>query len=173
MDNNDPYLLYHGVLVTKVSHTDDSLKYYESFQVQDDDVIAITYPKSVIFGKWTDHVKCWRNTDLGDRILYITYEEMIQDLHGVLERMLLFLGKSMSKDALNRVTEHCTFKTMKQNKMSNYSLVPEALMDNKKSFLRKGIVGDWKNYFSPELESKFNTAISEELKGMDITFPLG
>ncbi|KAK3541098.1 hypothetical protein QTP86_013353 [Hemibagrus guttatus] len=94
---------------------------------------------NIIFGKWTDHVKSWRHTDVGDRILYITYEEMIQDLHGALERMLLFLGKSLSKDALNRVSEHCEFKTMKQNKMSNYSLVPEAIMDSKKSaFLRKG-----------------------------------
>ncbi|XP_058232315.1 LOW QUALITY PROTEIN: sulfotransferase 2B1-like [Hemibagrus wyckioides] len=284
MEKEDLYSLYHGLLLPTISHTDESLKYFESFQVQDDDVIAVTYPKSgttwmqeilplllnggdltpvltipnwdrvpwleesriaetakklsaprafashmpyhlmpssffsskakviyvsrnpkdvlvstfhfhqmasflhdpgafeefadqflagnVIFGKWTDHVKSWRNTDLGDRILYVTYEEMIQDLHGVLGRMLLFLGKSMSKDALNHVTEHCTFKTMKQNKMSNYSLVPKDVMDSKKSaFLRKGIVGDWKNYFSPELESKFNTAISEELKGTDITFP--
>ncbi|KAK3541253.1 hypothetical protein QTP86_017972 [Hemibagrus guttatus] len=139
MDNNDLYLLYHGLLLPKIVHNDESLKYFESFQVQDDDVIAITYPKSVFFGKWTDHVKSWRHTDVGDRILYITYEEMIQDLHGALERMLLFLGKSLSKDALNRVTEHCEFKTMKQNKMSNYSLVPEAMMDSKKSaFLRKG-----------------------------------
>ncbi|KAK3515336.1 hypothetical protein QTP70_017191, partial [Hemibagrus guttatus] len=45
-DNDDLYLLYHGLLLTKISHTDESLKYFESFQVQDDDVIAITYPKS-------------------------------------------------------------------------------------------------------------------------------
>lgn len=37
------------------------------------------------------------------------------------------------------------------------------------SFL--GIVGDWKNHFSPELEAKFNAFISEELKGTSITFP--
>lgn len=33
---------------------------------------------SVLFGKWTDHMKSWRHTDLGDRIMYITYEEMVQ-----------------------------------------------------------------------------------------------
>ncbi|XP_060717131.1 sulfotransferase 1C3-like [Tachysurus vachellii] len=130
---------------------------------------------NVIFGKWTDHVKSWRNMDLGDRIFYITYlMELLNDLRGeLLMKMLFFLGKCLSKDVLNRVTEHCEFRSMKQNKMSNYSLVPEALMDTKKSsFLRKGNVGDWRNYFSPELESKFNTAICEELNGSDIKFPI-
>ena len=32
----------------------------------------------VMFGKWTDHVKGWRHTDLGDRILYTTYEAMVE-----------------------------------------------------------------------------------------------
>uniref|UniRef100_A0AAY5ET15 Sulfotransferase n=1 Tax=Electrophorus electricus TaxID=8005 RepID=A0AAY5ET15_ELEEL len=32
----------------------------------------------VFYGKWADHVKSWRNPDIGDRILYIKYEEMIQ-----------------------------------------------------------------------------------------------
>lgn len=33
---------------------------------------------AVLFGKWTDHVKSWRHSELGDRIMYITYEEMVQ-----------------------------------------------------------------------------------------------
>lgn len=36
---------------------------------------------AVMFGKWTDHVKSWRNSELGDRIMYITYEEMVQVKH--------------------------------------------------------------------------------------------
>ena len=32
----------------------------------------------VMLGKWTDHVKSWRHTDLGDRILYTTYEAMVE-----------------------------------------------------------------------------------------------
>uniref|UniRef100_A0A3B4ELB0 Sulfotransferase n=1 Tax=Pygocentrus nattereri TaxID=42514 RepID=A0A3B4ELB0_PYGNA len=126
----------------------------------------------VLFGKWTDHVKSWRNTDLGDRIFYITYEELIQDLRGALERMLRFLGRQMSEEALDRVTEHCLFKNMKKNNMSNYSLVPQEVMDSSKShFLRKGIAGDWKNHFSPELEDKFNAVIQKELEGSGINFP--
>ncbi|KAB5513302.1 hypothetical protein PHYPO_G00249660 [Pangasianodon hypophthalmus] len=284
MAQSDLYMVYHGFCLPKLAYTVESLNYFESFQVQDDDIFVITYPKSgttwmqeilplllnggdltpvltlqgyerapwledvraaqvvaklsaprafishmpyhlmpftffrskakviyiirnpkdvvvsyfyfhqmasflhdpgtfeeftdsflagnVMFGKWTDHVKSWRNPDLGDRILYITYEEMIQDLRGVMERVLCFLNRQLSEDALNRVTEQCQFKTMKQNKMSNYSLASPKLMDNSKSpFLRKGIAGDWKNHFSPELEAKFNAVICEELKGTDMTFP--
>ncbi|XP_052000556.1 sulfotransferase 2B1-like isoform X2 [Xyrauchen texanus] len=127
---------------------------------------------NVIFGKWTDHVKSWRNSDLGDRILYVTYEEMLQDLRGVLGRILTFLGRQLSAEALDCVVDHCTFKNMKTNTMSNYSLVPQNLMDSKKSsFLRKGIAGDWKNHFSPELDAKFTAAIQEEMKGSNIKFP--
>ncbi|XP_076869238.1 sulfotransferase 2B1-like [Brachyhypopomus gauderio] len=126
----------------------------------------------VLFGKWTDHVKSWRNPDLGDRIFYITYEELVQDLRGAIGRILCFLGRQLCEDALDRVTEHCQFKNMKHNMMSNYSLVPQVIMDSNKSpFLRKGISGDWKNHFSPEMEAKFNAAIHKEMKETGIRFP--
>ncbi|KAK3515256.1 hypothetical protein QTP70_013019 [Hemibagrus guttatus] len=127
---------------------------------------------NVMFGKWTDHVKSWKNLDLGDRILYITYEEMIQDLRGAIERISCFLNRQLSEEAVKRVTEQCQFQTMKHNNMSNYSLVAPKIMDNSKSpFFRKGISGDWKNHFRTEYEARFNAFISEELKGTGITFP--
>lgn len=38
----------------------------------------MTVLSAVLFGKWTNHVQSWSHTDLGDRIMYITYEEMNQ-----------------------------------------------------------------------------------------------
>ncbi|XP_012673451.2 sulfotransferase 2B1-like [Clupea harengus] len=278
------YLNFHGLLLPRISHSEESIQYFENFQVNDDDVFAITYPKSgttwmqeilplilnggditpvktipnwdrvpwleetraalvmdkmtpprrmvshmpyelmppsffsskakaiyvarnpkdvlvssfffhqmatflddpgtfdefvdtflagqVLFGKWTDHVKSWRKADLGDRILYVTYEEMVKDLKGVVRRFSDFLGQKMSEETLEQVVSHCSFNTMKTNAMSNYSLVPQEAMDTKKSaFLRKGISGDWKNHFSPEQEEKFTAAIREELRGSNIQFP--
>uniref|UniRef100_A0A8C1XJJ0 Sulfotransferase n=1 Tax=Cyprinus carpio TaxID=7962 RepID=A0A8C1XJJ0_CYPCA len=287
MADSDLYLVYHGLPLPKIAHSEESLKYFQNFQVKDDDVFAVTFPKSgttwmqeilppllnggdltsvetipnwdrapwleetrasvvldklpspraivshmqynlmpssffkskakviyvarnpkdvlvslyhfhkmakfledpgtfeefsdkflsgkVMFGKWTDHVKSWRNPELGDRILYITYEEMLQDLREVLGRILKFLGRELSAEALDRVVNHGTFKNMKTNKMSNYSLVPEDIMDSKKSpFLRKGIAGDWKNHFSPELDAKCvflkRTALYSEILFENIMF---
>ncbi|KAM9436426.1 sulfotransferase 2B1-like isoform 1-T1 [Clarias gariepinus] len=285
MAQSDLYMLYHGLYLAKFGYTTESLKYFESFQVQDDDTFIITYPKSgttwmqeilslilsegdltpvltlqnfekipwleakendqlvaklssprafishmpyqlmpstffsskakviylarnpkdvvvslfyfhqtisflpdpgtfeeftdgflegnVMFGKWTDHVKSWRNADLGDRILYITYEEMLQDLRGVIKRILRFLNRQLSEEALKQLIEQSQFKAMKQNKMSDSLPVSQKIMDNTKPpFLRKGIAGDWKNHFSPELEAKFNAVINEEMEGTDIKFLL-
>lgn len=63
----------------------------------------------------------------------------LQDVCGVIKRVLSFLGRQLSEDALKRVIEQCAFKNMKQNNMSNYSLVPQEHLDQSKvSFLRKG-----------------------------------
>ncbi|XP_076136866.1 sulfotransferase 2B1-like isoform X1 [Alosa pseudoharengus] len=283
MEKDGKYIVYHGLLCPKETHSLDSLKYFEEFNVRDDDVIAITYPKSgtiwmqeilplilnggdltpvhtipnwdrvpwleetraalvldnkpspramvshmpyhlmpptffsskakviyvarnpkdvlvssfyfhqmarflddpgtfqefldkflagqVLFGKWTDHVKSWRKNDLGDRILYVTYEEMVKDLRGALTRFSKFLGRELTEQSLEQIVSHCTFNTMKTNDMSNFSLIPQDIMDNKKSaFLRKGIVGDWKNHLSPEQEVKFNTVIKQEMADSNIKF---
>ncbi|KAM6967543.1 sulfotransferase family 2, cytosolic sulfotransferase 3 [Aplochiton taeniatus] len=126
----------------------------------------------VIFGKWTEHVKSWRNPELGNRILYITYEEMVQDLSGAVNRFSNFLGSNLSADIIESIADHCCFKNMKTNSMSNYSLVPQEVMDTRKSpFLRKGVSGDWKNHFSPEQEARFKAVIQKEMEGENLSFP--
>ncbi|KAL7393861.1 hypothetical protein ABVT39_017054 [Epinephelus coioides] len=126
----------------------------------------------VLFGKWTDHVKGWKNTDLGDRIMYITYEEMVQDLPAALKRMSDFLGRNLSDETIQKIAEHCSFKTMKTNTMSNFSLVPKVYMDSdKSSFLRKGIAGDWKNHFSSEQLARFTSVIRKELGKESFSLP--
>ncbi|XP_068592313.1 sulfotransferase family 2, cytosolic sulfotransferase 3 isoform X1 [Cebidichthys violaceus] len=126
----------------------------------------------VLFGKWTDHVKSWRGADLGDRIMYITYEEMVQDLPAALRRLSDFLCRSLSEEAIQKIAEHCSFKTMKNNNMSNFSLVPKKYMNSDTSpFLRKGVAGDWKNHFSPEQLARFTSVIRKELEGESFSLP--
>ncbi|XP_013858800.1 sulfotransferase family cytosolic 2B member 1 [Austrofundulus limnaeus] len=126
----------------------------------------------VLFGKWTDHIKSWKRAKLGDRILFITYEEMVQDLPASIKLMSDFLGSNLSEEVIQKVAEQCSFKTMKSNCMSNFSLVPKKYMDNKKSlFLRKGIVGDWKNHFNSEQLAWFTSVLLKELEGKNISLP--
>ncbi|XP_008296989.1 sulfotransferase family 2, cytosolic sulfotransferase 3 isoform X1 [Stegastes partitus] len=126
----------------------------------------------VLFGKWTDHIKSWTKTELGDRIMFITYEDMVQDLPAALRRISSFLGRNLSEEVIQKIAEHCSFKTMKSNRMSNFSLVPKVYMDNDKShFFRKGITGDWKNHFSSEQLARFTSVIRKELEGESFSLP--
>ncbi|XP_047455289.1 sulfotransferase family 2, cytosolic sulfotransferase 3 isoform X1 [Mugil cephalus] len=126
----------------------------------------------VMFGKWTDHVKSWRHTELGDRIMYITYEEMVEDLPAALRRISDFLGRNLSDEAIKKIAEHCSFTTMKANTMSNFSLVPKKYMDSDKCpFLRKGIAGDWKNHFNAEQLARFCSVIRKEMESEIVSLP--
>nr|XP_046255845.1 sulfotransferase family 2, cytosolic sulfotransferase 3 isoform X1 [Scatophagus argus] len=129
-----------------------------------DEFMASFLEGRVLFGKWTDHVKSWRQTELGDRIMYITYEEMVQDLPAALRRMSDFLGRNLSEEVIQKIAQQCSFRSMKVNNMSNFSLVPKELMDSDKTpFLRKGVVGDWKNHFTSEQLAKFTSVIRKEM----------
>ncbi|XP_077101935.1 sulfotransferase 2B1-like [Siphateles boraxobius] len=126
----------------------------------------------IMFGSWFDHVKGWLNAEDHESILYIFYEEMITDLKGSVEKIAQFLGKSLSPDVTEKIAEHCVFKNMKQNKMSNFSLVPEEFMNQKKSeFLRKGIAGDWKNLFNEAQEQRFDAVYKDKMKDVNFKFP--
>ena len=77
-----------------------------------------------------------------------------------------FLDKPLSDDLTSRIAEQCTFSGMKKNKAS-YSLPAK---DGESSLLRKGVVGDWKNYFTPELNERFENEVLAKLKGSGLEF---
>ncbi|XP_078385216.1 sulfotransferase 2B1-like [Cetorhinus maximus] len=125
----------------------------------------------VMFGSWFDHIKSWWPLKDQDNFLFLTYEEMIQDLQGALVKLGEFLGKQLSGDAVEAIANQSKFDNMKQNKMSNYSFVPEELMDHKKTnFLRKGIAGDWKNHFTTAQTEHFNSVYTQKMKGLNFPF---
>uniref|UniRef100_A0A1A8MPP8 Sulfotransferase n=1 Tax=Nothobranchius pienaari TaxID=704102 RepID=A0A1A8MPP8_9TELE len=126
----------------------------------------------VLFGKWTDHVKSWRRAELGDRIMFITYEEMVQDLPASIRRISDFLCCNLSEEVIQNIAKCCSFKRMKTNPLSNFSLVSKEYMDNDKSpFLRKGTTGDWKNHFDSQQLTHFESVIHQELEGEDFSLP--
>ena len=79
-----------------------------------------------------------------------------------------FLNKPLSDDLISRIAEQCTFSGMKKNAAS-FS-VPLPTKDGKSFLLRKGVVGDWKNYFTPELNERFEREVLDKLKGTGLEF---
>lgn len=92
---------------------------------------------------WQDHIRQHSNND---KILHIKYEDLLVDSAGQLQKALEFLDRKPAKD-LNLIAEEFTFENQAKRKAGE---------ENKSSFLRKGIAGDWKNKFNKESAEVFD-----------------
>ncbi|KAG8123912.1 hypothetical protein E2320_020049 [Naja naja] len=66
-----------------------------------------------------DHVKGWYTHQNEFNILFLCYEEMIQDLRGAVLKICKFIGKELSSQEVDKVVEMSTFKNMKADPRAN------------------------------------------------------
>ncbi|XP_068590736.1 amine sulfotransferase-like isoform X2 [Cebidichthys violaceus] len=125
-----------------------------------------------VFGSsWFEHIKTWYSHKDDINMLFITYEEMIQDLHSAVERIALFLGKELADEQLADVVKHSTFNNMKNIPQANYERVPgELLSHHQGRFMRKGTIGDWKTHFTVAQNEMFDKVFHGEMANIPLVF---
>lgn len=125
----------------------------------------------VMGGSWFEHIKSWFSHKDDINMLFITYEEMIQDLHAAMKRIVEFLGKDLSEEQLDSVVKHSTFTNMRKIPQANYEQVPGELLNHHQGkFMRKGTIGDWKNHFTVAQNERFDEVFKQEMKDFPVTF---
>lgn len=115
-------------------------------------------------------------------VLIVKYEDMKRDLPSVIRQCAdhLEINRTLTNDDIDKLCDYVKFEKMEKNTSVNLEpivfqdpslqerLDPEAY--SKVKFIRKGQVGGWQNYFSPEMNTKFDKWISENLDGTGLTF---
>ncbi|XP_043850091.1 sulfotransferase 2A1-like isoform X2 [Dromiciops gliroides] len=123
---------------------------------------------TVPYGSWFDHIRGWLSLRGNENFLILTYEELLQDLWGNVEKICHFLGTKLKEEEMNLVIENASFSVMKNNKMSNMLILPDYLIDHSQgSFIRKGIAGDWKNHFTVAQSEAFDKLYRERMRELD------
>ncbi|XP_044165975.1 amine sulfotransferase-like isoform X3 [Acropora millepora] len=121
------------------------------------------------YGLWSDHVLAWWKRRNDPHILFLKYEDLKKDLYTNVRTLSEFLNKPLSKDVIAKIAHQCTFGEMKKNS-DNFSIKN---VNSKPLFLRKGQIGDWRNYFSAELSKKFDEILVSKLEGSGLSFDFG
>lgn len=101
---------------------------------------------------WQSHVL---NCHKYDPII-IKYEDLLTNPAHELLRIAAYLGTSYSEESIGQTIEKFSFERLKQKN-------PES------NFLRKGITGDWKNYFTYQSGELFESLGGEALRRCSYT----
>ncbi|XP_073492103.1 sulfotransferase 1 family member D1-like isoform X1 [Aquarana catesbeiana] len=124
---------------------------------------------NVAFGSWAKHVKGWWEMRKKNKILYLFYEDMLEDPKREIRKVMKFMNQELPEEIVEKIHKNTSFQAMKDNPMANYSAFP--LMDHSISpFMRKGICGDWKNQFTVAQNERFDEYYQKEMSDTDLTF---
>ncbi|XP_007523589.1 sulfotransferase 1B1 [Erinaceus europaeus] len=126
---------------------------------------------NVAYGSWFNHVKSWWKKKQEHPILFLYYEDLKENPKQEIKKIVKFLEKNLNEEAIDKIVLHTSFEMMKDNPLVNYTHIPNAVMDHSKSpFMRKGITGDWKNYFTVTQNEKFDDIYKTEMSGIALQF---
>jgi hypothetical protein len=146
----------------------EEVSYQGTFQ----DFFQLFVKDFIIYSPYANHILGYWNNRNTDNLLYITYEDLHNDTIETIGKIANFLGKSLTKEQVEAIADHCSFAQMARNPTTNYSQWDEKGLtkDNGIKYMRKGKVGDWKNYFTDQLENDFDKWFKENFGHSDIQF---
>ncbi|XP_049447009.1 sulfotransferase 1E1-like [Epinephelus fuscoguttatus] len=84
----------------------------------------------------------------------------IKDVSGEVLKLCAFLGKALTDEAIDHVVEMSSFKHMKTDPNTNYKELLEKQRYQKET-MRKGVAGDWKNFFTVAQNELFDRVFTE------------
>ncbi|KAL1465898.1 hypothetical protein MTO96_043063, partial [Rhipicephalus appendiculatus] len=128
----------------------------------------------VVYGDYFDHLLPWYERRNDANVLFLTYEQLKADtkaevlkIAGLsrLENMKLFLSETPV--GVKQLREKYSAKNASAETMKNR---PTEIveMHEGSGFVRKGIVGDWKNYFTEEQIKATKEWIARQTQGSDV-----
>ncbi|XP_013410941.1 sulfotransferase 1A1 [Lingula anatina] len=128
----------------------------------------------VAYGSYFDYVlEYWNECKENSNVLFLKYEEMLTDPREAVVKISQFLGKTLSSVSMEKIVNYTSFDSMKKNPATRISAITDAIDESVSPFYRKGMVGDWRNYFTEQQNTIFEKTFREKMDGSGLSFDFG
>ncbi len=121
-------------------------------------------------GDWFDHVLEWWKHKDDPNVLFLKFEDMKKDPPLLVRAIAKFIGIDLKPEVISTIAEQSSFAKMKSNNAANYTWHSSLRNPSERPFMRKGIVGDWRNHFTAEQNAEFDAVYSERMKDSGLEF---
>ncbi|KAH6929349.1 hypothetical protein HPB50_026831 [Hyalomma asiaticum] len=168
---------------------------YDFAEGRFEDYFEVFMQGATDFGDYFDHVLSWFAHRNDPNVLFMHYEDIQADPRSHVMKLAAFLGKQYHRkladqpEALDRVVKFSGIDFMRSKTGADIKAFFTRPLDNaddlcpglkyyhylamkypkNAGFIRKGVVGDWKEHFTPEMNARMEAKIYQRLRGTDLT----
>ena len=110
-----------------------------------------------MYGDYFEHLKSWLPHKDDKNVLFLTFEDMKKNLSQAVSKMAAFMDVDLTSEEVAKIAEITSFEKMKDDNTANLSWLK--MFENEKGenmFMRRGEVGDWKNFLSKEQSAQID-----------------
>ncbi|NEQ78112.1 MAG: sulfotransferase domain-containing protein [Okeania sp. SIO2C9] len=133
-----------------------------SYQGNWDEFFELYLSGQIHYGSWFDFHLHWEKfLSSRQQVLYLTYEELQKNIKTCLRKLAAFLEIKVSEEVIDKVAIGSRLDEMKKNDKANCNWM--IINQNEAPHLRKGIVGDWRNYFTDKQNQRFNDLYTKKM----------
>ena len=138
-----------------------------------DQYFELVKQKRLPWGDYFEHHAEWYKFNKERKeSLVLRYEDMKKSPRESVVRISKFLGYDLSDKVIDIILEKTTVQNM--SKDVNAMMKGEvAWKSDRSNFIRKGVVGDWVNYFSKEQSDYIDAKTKEYLEPLGLKFEYG
>lgn len=132
------------------------------------DMAKLYMEGKVLYGSYWKHMETMSKHKDHPNMKLIWFEDMKTDIKAVIRDIAKFMGKDFPDAKVDLLEDHLNIENFRNNPAVNMKppkgAVPDEVRDNF-NFIRKGIVGDWKNFFEDDTSKEWAEWI-ENNKGL-------